>query len=184
MSVDPMAGKYPSHSAYNYVLNSPINFLDTDGKQVFGLQVGIELGVGLGGSVNLAVTYDTRGGNWNLLGSLGRGLVIGKSANANIGIIVGERYTRTSDLVGESIEYSADVSLALKGGGYAYSESQDNEGKTTGRGVHIFSWSPGAGAKASLLKTTTIDIIDFFSSLFSSSEKENQHNDNNQNNSN
>lgn len=171
---------YPSVSTYVYSLNDPIGKKDPDGKQVIGGQLGIEVGAGLGFSFNIAVTYDTRGSNLNLLGSFGRGIVAGKSLNANVGLIVGERYTRTSDLIGESVEGSVDVSAAVKAGGYAFSESKDSKGKATGRGAHIFSWSPGVGAKASMMKTTTIDIICFISSLFSSSENESQNKDNNQ----
>ncbi len=126
-SVDPLMHLYPSVSPYVYSLNDPIGKRDPDGRLVIGGQFGIEVGAGLGFSFNLAVTNDTRGGNWDLLGSVGRGVFVGKSLNANVGLIVGERYTRTSDLIGESVEYGVDVSVAVKGGGYAYSESKDNK---------------------------------------------------------
>ncbi len=34
LCVDPLAGKYPSWSSYNYVLNNPMILVDPDGKQV------------------------------------------------------------------------------------------------------------------------------------------------------
>lgn len=33
-SVDPLTEKYPSFSAYNYVMNNPIKYIDPDGKEV------------------------------------------------------------------------------------------------------------------------------------------------------
>jgi hypothetical protein len=32
--VDPIAGKYPGWSPYNYTMNNPINLVDPDGKEV------------------------------------------------------------------------------------------------------------------------------------------------------
>jgi RHS repeat-associated protein len=34
LSVDPLAEKYPGWSAFNYVMNNPVNFIDPDGKEI------------------------------------------------------------------------------------------------------------------------------------------------------
>lgn len=34
LSVDPLSGKYPSLSPYNFVANSPLRFIDPNGKEI------------------------------------------------------------------------------------------------------------------------------------------------------
>ncbi len=38
LSLDPLAAKYPSMSPYNFVANSPILFIDPDGRKIQHLQ--------------------------------------------------------------------------------------------------------------------------------------------------
>ena len=39
LSIDPLQGKYPSLSTYNFVANNPIFFIDPDGKRYIGVNV-------------------------------------------------------------------------------------------------------------------------------------------------
>ena len=175
--MDQLAEKYYSWSPYNFTLNNPINYFDPNGKQVFGIQVGIEACLGLGVSINIALTYDSRGGSFNLLGSFGKGLMVGKGINGNVGVIIGDDLTRTSDLIGESNEYSTDLTVAHIGAGLASIENIDKDGNSSGKRATVISWSYGASAKGGVLKTSTIDLIETFKSIISSSNRKNNDSD-------
>lgn len=59
LSLDPLQKKYPSLSPYNFAANSPLYFVDVDGKDIFvyGEQT-FQFVLALQAATSLTVTYD------------------------------------------------------------------------------------------------------------------------------
>src|SRR5690554_4074728 len=55
LSIDPLAGKYPNLSPYQFVYNSPLVFIDPDGKD--GIGVIVKNQNGDGGTIFVTATY-------------------------------------------------------------------------------------------------------------------------------
>ncbi len=179
---DPLAEKYPSWSAYAFVLNNPLVNYDPQGKDVIGLHLGLQVGFLLGGGASLQFVYDTEEKRFTVLASWGGGAMLGGSATGEIGVVYSPN--TISDIVGSSMEIGADISKG-HGVGVAYNPStietenivpqmtpygpRDVKTKgevTTGKGSVVVSYSPGLSANVHFFKMKAIDVVKLLKSTF------------------
>ncbi len=180
-SRDPFARKYPGLSPYTYVADNPLINFDPDGKDVWGVHFGAQIGLALGGGASFQFVYDTRLNKGTILFTFGGGAVAGITATGEVGVVYSSDTYK--DLLGTSIELGADVSAGhgvgvAYGGGVKESEKivaqntstgpkykKTKGDKSTGKGAWVFSYSPGLSADFHAFKSKTFDIGKWFISL-------------------
>lgn len=173
LSGDPAQQKYPSISTYDFATNSPIYFVDQNGKWLGVTMVYFELdiGAGLGWGVNYVeqsgMAYDDIGKthfkmtsaiyivNQKLGTESGNNAVLGVGASLSGGVTQdwkADVFSQSVDALGLNPGISAKVGLGLEAGGAVGFD--ENGVRQLGISLGV-----GAGAKVSILNTDVAESI-------------------------